>query len=62
MLFQTSKLAEMYKKKHDPKTRIMFVQEMFDYFNERKRKLEKGELAKIEEKVFSMIQGTPPGK
>jgi len=62
VLFQTSKLAEIYKKKHDPKTRIMYVQEMFDYFNDRKNKLDKAELAKIEEKVFSLIQGTPPGK
>lgn len=62
VLFQTSKLAEIYKKKHDPKTRVMYVQEMFDYFNERKKKLDKDEQAKIEEKVYSLIQGTPPGK
>jgi hypothetical protein len=35
---------------------------MFDYFNDRKNKLDKAELVKIEEKVFSLIQGTPPGK
>jgi hypothetical protein len=62
VLFQTSKLAEIYRKKQDPKTRVMYVQEMFDYFNDRKNKLDKAELTKIEEKVYSLIQGTPPGK
>jgi|GEM_PF-1765913 len=62
VLFQTSKLAEIYRKKHDPKTRVMYVQEMFDYFNDRKKKLNKAGLVKIEETVFSLIQGTPPGK
>lgn len=62
VLFQTSKLADIYKKKHDPKTRVMFVQELFDYFNERKNQLTIGERAEIEKAIFSLIQGTPPGK
>jgi hypothetical protein len=62
VLFQTSKLAEIYKKKHDPKTRVMYVLEMFDYLNDRKNKLNKEEQKKIEEKLFLLIKGTPPGK
>lgn len=61
MLFPTSKLAEIYKKKHDPKTRVLHIQELFDFFNERRKKITSDQQAEIEKIIFSLIQGTPPG-
>ena len=62
VLFPTTKLAEIYKKKRGAKSKVMHIQELFDFFNDRKRKITAEQQAEMEKIIFSLIKGTPPGK
>ena len=62
IVFATPKLIELYKKYHKAQTRLMHIREIEDYFQKRKNKLTENQRQEIEEKVFTMIKGTPPGE
>ena len=62
MIFSTSKILEMYKKKCDPVTRVLTLMDLEDYFEKRKNKLADEKVANLEARVFEMIKGTPPGE
>ena len=62
MVFSTSKILQMYKKKCDPVTRVLTIMDLEEYFEKRKRKLSDEKVAELETKVFDMINGTPPGE
>jgi len=61
ILFPTPKLASIYKEKRDQKTRVMHILEFTNYFEKRKRKINKKEQEAIEAIVYDLIDGTPPG-
>ena len=62
MIFSTSKILEMYKKKCDPVTRVLTLMDLEDYFEKRKNKLADEKVTNLEARVFEMIKGTPPGE
>jgi len=62
MIFSTSKILQMYKKKCDPVTRVLTIMDLEDYFDKRKRKLSDAKVAELEAAVFKLIKGTPPGE
>jgi hypothetical protein len=62
MIFSTSKILEMYKKKCDPVTRVLTLMDLEDFFEKRKKKLADEKVADLEARVFEMIKGTPPGE
>ncbi len=62
MIFSTSKILQMYKKKCDPVTRTLTLMDLEDYFEKRKKKLADEKVADLEARVFEMIKGTPPGE
>jgi hypothetical protein len=55
------KMVEMYKRSHEPRTRLMHIREIFDYFEGRKNKLNAEQRSILEKQVLGLIQGTPPG-
>ena len=61
VVFSNSKLVSLYKTYCDPKTRVMNIRDIYDYFNKRKKKLSEKVQKEIEEKVFDLIEGTAPG-
>lgn len=61
ILFSTNKLVMLYRDNFEPKTRVMHIREIFDYFDKRKNKLKEKQRLEIEEKMLSLIKGTPPG-
>jgi hypothetical protein len=62
MIFSTSKILQMYKKKCDPVTRVLTLMDLEEFFEKRKKKLSDVKIAELEAKVFEMIKGTPPGE
>ena len=62
MIFSTSKILQMYRKKCDPVTRVLTTLDLEDYFEKRKKKLSDEQVISLEAKVFAMIKGTPPGE
>jgi len=62
MIFSTSKILQMYKKKCDPVTRVLTIMDLEDYFEKRKKKLSDARVAELEARVFEMIKGTSPGE
>jgi len=62
MIFSTSKILEMYKKKCDPVTRVLTLMDLEEYFEKRKKKLSDVKVTELEARVFEMIKGTPPGE
>ena len=62
MIFSTSKILQMYKKKCEPVTRLLTIMDLEEFFEKRKRKLADAMVAELEAKVFEMIKGTPPGE
>lgn len=62
MVFSTSKILQMYKKKCEPVTRVLTILDLEDFFEKRKKKLSEEQIAALETKVYAMIKGTPPGE
>jgi hypothetical protein len=62
MIFSTSKILQMYKKKCEPVTRVLTIMDLEDFFEKRKKKLSDEQVSALEAKVFGMIKGTPPGE
>jgi hypothetical protein len=62
MIFSTSKILQMYKKKCEPATRVLTIMELEDFFEKRKKKLSDEQVSMLEARVFGMIKGTPPGE
>jgi hypothetical protein len=62
MIFSTSKILQMYKKKCDPVTRVLTLMDLEDYFEKRKNKLADEKVTNLEARVIEMIKGTPPGE
>ena len=61
LVFSTPKLVSIYKDKHDVKTRVMNIREISNYLEKRKNKLSAEMQIGVEEKIYTMIQGTQPG-
>lgn len=61
ILFPTPKLASIYIEKRDQKTRVMHIIEFSNYFEKRKRKINKKDRSAIESTVYDLIEGTPSG-
>jgi hypothetical protein len=62
MIFSTSKILQMYRKKCEPVTRVLTIMDIEDYFEKRKKNLSDEQITALEAKVFAMIRGTPPGE
>lgn len=61
ILFPTAKLASIYKDKRKQQTRVMHILEIADYLKNRRRKIKKDKRTAIENQVYALIEGTPPG-
>jgi hypothetical protein len=59
-VFSNPKLVEIYKKTRKPKTRVMNIREIYDFFNNHKRKYSERVQEEIEQKVYDLIAGTEP--
>jgi hypothetical protein len=51
----------MYHTYCKPKTRVMTVRDIFDFFSKHKNKLSENAQKEVEKKVYDLIAGTPPG-
>ena len=60
-IFSNPKLVAMYHAYCKPKTRVMNIREIFDFFEKHKNKLSENVQKELEEKVINLIAGTPPG-
>ena len=61
VVFSNPKLVSLYRTYCDPKTRVMNIRDIYDYFEKRKKKLSGKVQKEVEEKVFALIEGAPPG-
>ncbi len=61
-IFSNPKLVTIYKTYCKPKTRVMSIREIYDFFNMHKRKYSEAVQQEIEQKVYDLIAGTEPGK
>ena len=62
IVFATPKLIMMYKGRFNPKTRVMHMREIDDFFAGKKKVLSPQQRTEIEAKVYSLIDGTDPAK
>jgi hypothetical protein len=62
MIFSTSKILLMYKKKCEPVTNVLTTLNLKDFFEKHKKKLSDEQVTTLEAKVYGMIKGTPPGE
>jgi len=60
-IFSNPKLVVTYKTYCNPKTRVMNIREIYDYFNKHKKSLSEKIQQEVEQKVFDLIAGTEPG-
>jgi len=60
-IFSSPKLVVIYKTYCDPKTRVVNIREIYDFFNKKKKKFSEAAQKEIEQKVYQLIAGTPPG-
>lgn len=61
IIFSHPKLAQTYRSGYSPKTRVMNIREIFDFFNKRKKKISEKIQKDVEQKVLDLIEGTQPG-
>ncbi len=61
VIFSNPKLVTMYHTYCKPKTRVMTVRDIFDFFSKHKNKLSENAQKEVEKKVYDLIAGTPPG-
>jgi hypothetical protein len=60
-IFSNPKLVVIYKDTCKPKTRIMNIRDIYDFFDNQKRKYSETVQKEIEQKVYDLIAGTQPG-
>ena len=60
-IFSNPKLVTTYKTYCKPKTRVMNIRDIYDFFNNHKRKYSETVQKEIEQKVYDLIAGTEPG-
>jgi hypothetical protein len=60
-IFSNPKLVVTYKTYCKPKTRVMNIRDIYDFFNNHKRKYSETIQKEIEQKVYDLIAGTEPG-
>lgn len=61
VVFATPKLVSIYREKCKPKTRVMHIREIEDFLNNKKNVLTAQQRELAEEKIYQLIDGTPPG-
>lgn len=61
VIFSTSKLAMLYKTHRNPKTRVINMREIYDFFAKHKHKISEKVQRDVEQKVYDLIAGTMPG-
>jgi hypothetical protein len=61
IIFSHPKLVAIYHTYCKPKTRVMNIRQIFDFFDKHKKKLSPKQQAEVEEKIYSLIAGTQPG-
>lgn len=61
VVFATPKLVSIYREKCNPKTRVMHIREIEDYFKNKKNVLTAQQRELAEAKIYQLIDGTPPG-
>ncbi len=61
VIFSNPKLVTMYHTYCKPKTRVMTVRDIFDFFSKHKNKLSESAQKEVEKKVYDLIAGTPTG-
>jgi len=62
IVFATPKLVSIYREKCKPKTRVMHIRQIEDYFAGKKQVLTAAQREAAEAKIFELIDGTPPGQ
>ncbi len=60
-LFSSPKLVTIYHTYCKPKTRVMYIREISDFFEKRSKKMSENAQKEAEQKIFNLISGTPPG-
>jgi len=61
IIFSNPKLVTIYKTYCKPKTRVLNIREIYDFFNKHKQKYSEDVQKEIERKVYDLIEGTDPG-
>ena len=61
VVFSNPKLVLLYKTNCNPKTRVMNIREIEEFFRKRRKKISPKVQKETEEKVYDLIAGTEPG-
>ena len=62
IVFATPKLVSIYRDKCKPKTRVMHIRQIEDFFAGKKKVLTDKQREEAEAKIYQLIDGTPPGE
>jgi hypothetical protein len=61
-ILSNPKMVVIYKTYCKPKTRVMNMREIYDFFDKHKQKYSEAVQKELEQKVYDLIAGTEPGK
>ncbi len=61
VVFSNPKLVLLYKTYCDPKTRVMNIRDIYDFFNKRRKKVSDKVQKETEARIYDLIAGTEPG-
>ena len=62
IVFSNPKLVLLYKEKYSPKTRVMHIREIYDFMKNKRSVLSAKQREEAEAKIYTLIDGTEPGK
>jgi len=62
IVFPHPNLVSMYRNRFSPKTRVMHIREIYDFFAAKKIVLTEQQRKEVEAKIYDLIDGTPPGE
>ena len=62
MVFSTPKVMDIYRKRFKLATDAVTLIDLEDFLLKKKKALDEKQIAAVEEKLFSLIKGTPPGE
>ncbi len=62
LVFSTPKILDIYRKRCKPATDVVTLIDLEEYLQNKKEVFNRNQVAHIEEKLFQLIKGTPPGE
>ncbi len=62
IIFSTPKVFDIYKKRCKPTTETVTLIDLEQFLQKKKKIFGKSQIAGVEEKLFNLIKGTPPGE